>query len=355
MKKQIINSLLATSVIFMMAGCGSSDTTDTKKPQTKDQAPNHHIGDVSRKIVDEYNVPTGLTLTDNSEGLKIFADDDSYYIVYKHDNLGENIQFFIDTDNNSNTGIKSESGADLLVENGQLYVAGGREWKELKKYEGSSEDIKYHAGKTSDTLILSKNILKDEFFGIKAETLNKDFVAKSISPSLLTKSYYRVDMHSYEALKDMTPYIESKDEDVALTLTGNGNAIDMLLKSPTTSKHIQLFIDSDNNKETGMKPILKDDNKDNIPMWSNMGADYLINENSQLFKYNTNSKGWDYISDVPYTLKGTNILMQMQNSELQNLTGSKIKFSVITYDENWKIKFAAPEVNKNIDIPEYSL
>lgn len=60
--------------------------------------------------------------TNNNKSFKVIDDQTDIYMLVESIAIGDNIQFFIDTDNNSSTGFSfKDGGADFLLENSNLY------------------------------------------------------------------------------------------------------------------------------------------------------------------------------------------------------------------------------------------
>jgi hypothetical protein len=367
MKRKIV---LSSIVIFAIGvvGCGKSDVKKVDNSKVFTQAPVsipvNHIGEVERMIHADFTLPNfdeNMKL-DNGENFFIAEDKDSYYMSVKHKDIAKNIQFYIDADNNSKTGNIEEGGAEFLVENGQLYSLDTHAvWK---KYADGSVSS-YNAGTTIDTIKLSKRLLTKPFFGAKAQVLDNTWIPKFSSPKLDTfpKTYYKInDLTSFENFKKISPYISNEDKKATMFLDKNSNKIDILLSSEKFEDKVQVYIDSDNNKDTGLQPKLKTEDGKDVNMWINMGADYLITENSQLFRWNLQKKDWIYVEDIPYLLLSEenkkSMIMHLSKSSLKNIT-ENIKLSVVTYDstnkKDWKIKYAMPKLNNTTGIPSYNL
>jgi len=363
MEKKIILSAIVIFAIGVV-GCGKSDEKKVTKlvetPKISNQTSVTHIGEVNRVVHTEFSLPDfdeNMKL-DNGENLIIAEDDDAYYVTIRHANLAKNIQFYIDADSDSKTGYKEEGGAEFLVENGQLYsLDKNAKWKKYTDTKISA----YNAEETQDTIKLDKKLVTSPYFGVKAQVLDDTWIPKFSSPKLDTfpKTYYKINtLTKYEDFS--TSYISSKDAKAEMFLDDNNEKIDILLSSEKFEDKVQLYIDSDNKKDTGFQPKLETNDNQKINMWVDMGADYQITENSQLFSWDKNKKDWIYVEDIPYVLpvveNKKSIIIHLLKSSLKNIDAN-IKLSVITYDnknkKDWKIRYAMPELNSSI--PQYKL
>lgn len=356
MKQQIKISIIATSMIFALVGCGSDSEDIPNEDENKVENVNNHVGEVTRIIGEEFVAPVGLETKDNKEGLKITKDGTDYYIAFSYDDTTKNIQFFIDTDNNSDTGSVAEGGADLIVENGQLYIPEGEKGAIWKKYTGDKAHIAYNASEKEDSIKFSKELIQNDYFGVKVQLLDASWMPQVTSPAVLPKSYFDVNMSSYETLVAEETYIENSYNNFSLKLNDDNSAdIDMLFSGDQFRKYTQIFIDSDNDNATGFIPKIE---SDQTLLWSNMGVDYMI-EDGKLYGHDSENTQWPwkYERDVPHLIaeeEQKSIRFNLQKSSFANLADS-IKVAVSTNDLNWENFHAVPEVNASTEIPEYSL
>jgi hypothetical protein len=361
MKKTIMLSALVALMALVVVGCGGGDTKTVveKKPIDKpapiSDTPQAHVGDIKRVVKHEFDLPKGQNIKntkDNREGMVILEDSSNYYISINHQNAAKNVQFLIDTDNNSKTGNPSEGGAEILVENGQLYTYNEGNETVWKKYIENPTYSAYNAGEKKDTIKLDKNLILSPNFGVKAEVLNEDWQPIIISPNKYAKTYYGVDMSSYEDFKNMIVYISSTDNNFSVKIREYTEYVDMLLSSNTFTHFMNVYIDCDLDEGTGFKPTLDD----NTLMWANMGADYFI-ENAKLYSYDSTLEWpWRFEYDLPYIITENaqkNISFHIKKEELKNLS-TGIKIGIITNDRNWNNTQAVPDINASADIPTYT-
>ena len=340
MRKSIITSIIASSIIFNITGCETANTQQILS------GANNHVGDVARVEKQIFTLPSDIAKSkNNQEGLKILSDNSNIYLVFSHDNLAKNIQFFLDTDNNSSTGSISEGGADFIIENGQLYIPTGDKGAKWETYTGDKNNISYNATELEDSVKISKKLLKNNFFGAKAQVLDEHWMPKVSSPSVLPKTYFDVNMTNYDNLLTLDAYAQSTNDNFTIKINNeNSKALDILLIGGSRIDKAQLYIDSDNDKNTGYKS----------PLWDNMGADYMIEFGKLYFRTTDNSWGWSYQRDVPHLLFNEpqkSISLNLQKSALKNLA-NEIKIAVEINDEKWENSHPVPE-DSELEIYEH--
>ena len=118
---------------------------------------------------------------DNHEGLKIHKTQSDLYLQFTHDSALPNVQFFLDVDNDEDTGVPIERGADYMVENGWLYVSTKENtwgWKELIKVPCAIQEG------VSDTVKISLSSLQNRstIFRVHTQSLTYDWTPKVFSP-----------------------------------------------------------------------------------------------------------------------------------------------------------------------------
>ena len=309
-------------------GCGGN-SADKKKSMalhmTPDkQGPVAHIGNYSRGIDKVDFDPDQIEWEyDNLEGLKIHVDEKMLYLYFTHNISTENIQFIIDADNNPSTGNLEENGADYIVENGYIYQSSDPDswsWKELGAVQSVVKNGK------SDAVAIDLSYLKNKsvVFKVSAQALDENWVPKVMSPQDGMMSVYS-QKTSIEWDK-ITSYAVSGSK--SLKIFSSKENIYLHLEEKQFSDHIQLYIDSDNNKATGYR---------NSDTWGNLGADYLV-EDGYLYRYTGEGDwGWAFIDTVSkYRSEGENAILDVTvpKQKLQNLS-SALKVGAELNDKTW--------------------
>jgi len=181
MTKKIYFMAMALVLSVGFIACGDGDKKDYDHHKKVDNKKQKSDLEVDKAIVWEY---------DNSEGLKVHLDDTYIYLRYEHKSMEPNTQFFLDIDNNQETGVKIEEGADYMVENGWLFESvddNSYGWKEMTEIDSTVIMGEY------DIIKVPLNILKNkvENFRVNSQVLDDTWNPQSSSPSKLTeKSIY---------------------------------------------------------------------------------------------------------------------------------------------------------------------
>lgn len=106
-----------------------------------------------------------------------------------------------------------------------------------------------------------------------------------------------------------------------------------------SGRHVQIFLDIDNNPETGFRSRSR--------VWSLSGIDYLI-EDGRLYKSKTNSSAWSWkriAADVSFTKSGNDVDFRLDTSALDGLCNSFTAGNIGRY-RNWFIKSIYPVSRK---------
>ncbi len=94
-----------------------------------------HIGKFQRDVLqNDFDIASIAWEYDSLEGLKMHVDSAALYLQFTHNSTAPNIQFFLDIDDNAQSGNHDEAGADYMVENGYLYEStkiNDWGWKEI--------------------------------------------------------------------------------------------------------------------------------------------------------------------------------------------------------------------------------
>ncbi len=179
-KTKYITLTLFTILIWSLSACGTDDNSGGHPEVT-------HQRNLQAR---DFNPDTIVWEYDNHEGLQVHKSSDALYLSFTHHSQLPNIQFFLDIDNNPNSGVATELGADYMVENGWLYESTKLNtwgWKEIAQIP-MSIDI-YSRDSIKIPLSYLKNIVYP--FKVNAQALNKKWLPKVFSPTNLeSKSTY---------------------------------------------------------------------------------------------------------------------------------------------------------------------
>ena len=336
-KNSIYLSLFATVVLVTgmgLSGCGGTahDDSTVALHMTPDEwGEQPHIGQYNRAAGQNDFDPAAIEWEfDNSEGLKIHLGDQNLYINFTHKQRVPNMQFFIDIDNNLNTGNRDENGADYMVENGYLYKSidpNDWKWQEIGAVKVSSKAGEY------DAVSIARSQLSGlgATFGVNAQALDESWDPKAMSPidggmSLYTKK---------DAIDWDSVPLYSRNGDQQVKIFSTDTTLYIRLEQKKRTEHIQIYIDSDNDAGTGYKGS----------GWASSGMDYLA-EDGTLYRYTgVGDWGWDEAGSV-YRVRESNgkdiLEVAIPKEKLQPLA-NKIKVGVETNSKNWNDTAFVPE------------
>lgn len=232
---------------------------------------------------------------------------------------GGHIQFFIDSDNNSSTGYSNGniSGADFMIEDGTLFSSTANSsswsWQQI-------ENIGFYTNDMPDYLdtyvaLSTLSISNNATIKVGAHALNSNW--NTIS------SFHGSTMQEFVLGSGSPP---PQNVEVIASIANNNLTVglDSNNGTITPSAHIQYFIDSDNNTNTG---------------YSNSevsGADYLL-EDTTLYHSTSNSGwSWEYLGNIN---QNTSNLPNHTDStaSLSSLliAGDTIKIGVLALNSSW--------------------
>ncbi len=314
-----------TTVGFGLSGCGGTSTTTTMAQHMRQDNSKAvpYIGKYQRAVVqNDFDVAAIDWEYDNLEGLKIHVASDALYLQFVHNSAAPNIQFFLDIDDNAQSGNRDEGGADYMVENGYLYASTSINdwgWKEIGPVKSVIDDGR------SDTIMIDTGKLKNRsvVFKVNAQALNASWHPEVSSPQDGTKSIYsqknsidwsKVDLYSNNAEKKVKLF------DTEDNLYVN---IEML----SFPEHTQVYIDSDNSAQTGYSSS----------SWSSFGRDFLI-EDSYLYHYTGQGDwGWEFVDTITRVRTAKDkatLTLTIPKYKLGTLA-KKIKVGVETNTKDW--------------------
>jgi len=232
-------------------------------------------------------------------------------------NTNSHYMFFIDIDNNANTGYRysqlwQNSGSDYMVQNGFLYKSRGNDWEwdqigsvatvGLNKVIIKKSDINFNKG----TIKIGALIISNDW------RTTEDYFPKTTEMKQVT-------------LNVVKPPVGSKE----LTATVKDNNLVVEYTSTTTfsaDSHFLVFIDSDNNAGTGYDSLL----------WSGSGADYLV-QNNFVYKSLSNDSNWEWEDqNSVVSFERNKVVVSLDDLGLGNLTSDRvIKVGVLIVSNDW--------------------
>jgi hypothetical protein len=327
MKKKIILSLVVAAFALSTVGCGSGGGSTKKIDDNKSK------DDGKKKGGDDTN--SNLDIVENGD-LKIVRNIQSkeVEISYKHTSDEKILQFFIDVDNNENTGSTEVKGAEYKVVNHRTIQP------QQKIYEVNSTDTtkwvtsNKNSGVTykSDGIILTSDIVPTQYFSVKAEAYeinasNDDWIYKKGTGNL---AFNMVLANSGD------PKTIPGDHGLSIKIDNNNTDISIQLLGVGYDSNSKLYIDSDDSNQTGYS---------GIGLWKDFGPDYMIG-NGTISNYT--ASGWSESSSYKQVTKKSVIKFNIKRSDLGNPT-DKIRVGVALHtDSNLtaeKISGSIPKVN----------
>ncbi len=287
--------------------------------------------------------------------LQVSSDQSKLSFKIKHyQSYGNHLQLFIDVDKSATSGFQSSiwsgSGADYLIEDGELYrsTTSSRAWG--WKYI-ASVDVK----KEADGIVIEveKSLLENLHENIQVGVISRtsSWNVDKLLPSSAHMAKYSIVRDSQidetdesksevEVPQDTNYGVVTGWEDVAV-ISSNSDSI-MKAKSSdnklfvmmqgNVGAHSQLFIDSDNDANSGFQSSIL----------GNSGADYLI-EDGALYKSTANGRAWswEYVGTVSYSVQNHVMQMGIDKVLLENMTPT-IKLSAVARTANWRISTQIP-------------
>lgn len=310
---QAIGIILFFSAI--LTGCGGDATKSLSSANT----PHKIIIKENRALWQEVNRPA-----ESSLGVLEKSLDNGIleFNLKKGTRVGEYFQFYIDVDNNNKTGYKRSGkakdvtdGADYLFEEDRLYksTANGEGWN--WEYIGSITFNKIgdyvYASSTADIMgeidsnfrvgVLSIGAQWETVSFIKMRPFNLSVVTVDGNPS----EWANIPLWANSDFGDIKII---DDVDNLYFLVENGNL----------GSHTQIYINSDNDPNTGYINNL---------LGEQSGADYMI-EDDRLYKATANGGwSWELISYVDYARDGNTIEIAVLKS-LINIENADAVFQV---------------------------
>ncbi|MCR2823479.1 DUF4832 domain-containing protein [Lederbergia panacisoli] len=250
---------------------------------------------------------------DGIEPVAISADGKTMlYAAMDHENLfllakGRMAEFndiFIDTDRSSDTGYAdagwTEFGGDWLVENGGLYKSTGAGWN-WGPVEGA--DIEYAEIADGDIKTIEYRVPLRNLEITKPKAISLGLTSNDIR---VPASGQKAPVINPPLPKMVVDGNEQKWENLPVTATGEGDVISMkafagnkklsiLALASNFDKETNIFIDSDNNFETGYQGW----------EFKRTGADFLI-QNGRLYESDGSGWSWKEIGPVPWIVANSN-------------------------------------------------
>jgi len=320
MKKQIMISMVVATMVIGMVGCGSDGTKkvdDNVTPPAGNQNPsggNQNPGGG--------NQSSNLDIVEKDD-LKIVRNIQSgdIELSFKHAADEKIIEFYVDIDNNENTGSYSDSsestnGTEFRIVNHTTDQAQRKIYEvnttDNSKWSVSNKVVTYNV---NGNITLTSDIVPTKYFSVDAvsyeinATNNVDWVWKKEENALFDLKIVDSNPTLITGNNGLSMKIDNNDTDISIQLFGNGY-----------NEFSRLYIDSDDNNETGYA---------GLGLWKNYGADYSIGNIIQ--KYG--DAGWSDSGTYKHLEKGGVIKLNLKKSDL-NITTGTIKLGLALHKDN---------------------
>ncbi len=235
-------------------------------------------------------------------------------------NTSSHYMFFIDIDNKANTGYRyselwQNSGSDYMVQDGFLYKSLANDWNwtqigavetvGLNKVKIKKSDLNF--SKTTNPIIrIGASIISNDW------STTEDHFPKTTKMKKVI-------------FNKIKPPVGKKE--LKATVKNNNLVIEYIsTKTFTNNSHFLVFIDSDNNADTGYNSVL----------WSGSGADYLVQDNF-VYKSQSNDSNWKWQDqNSVVSFERNKVVVSLNDLGLANLTSDKvIKLGVLIASNDW--------------------
>jgi hypothetical protein len=307
--------------ISFIVGCGSSgkSTSQIAAHESKEK--------VVRANWEEVNKPGESSLG----VLKKSLDNNLIEInLVKGDQVGEHIQFFIDSDYNEATGYSNDwvDGADYLIEDGRVYKStangSGWNWQRTGTAEFDNDNTHVYARTTTEIIEHIKSSFRvaaissngNQEWIIVSNILMKPIDRKIITIDANPSDWREIPVKAHSDMGD-------------LKVIDDINNLYFLIEKGNLGQHTQIFLNIDNDVNSGYSSSILDHKS---------GAEYLIEDN-RLYKSTANDGSWSWqkVGSVQYAKEDNLIEISVVKSEV-GITNDAASISVggIAWDASFE-------------------
>ncbi len=292
-----------TLALFFTTGCNDEQNTQATQGKYKNTKMLHSSLGVLEKFLNGDKIEINL---------KKGEDADKF------------IQFFIDSDRDANTGYKNHlvDGADYLIEDDRVYKStkngSSWSWKRIATAKFINDDERFYAQSTTEFM---PEIVPD--FRVAAVSLLENWeISSNITMSPLENDFLTIDGDASDWQN--IPILASSNVGDFKVIDDDKN-IYFLIHKGDFGKHSQIYINSDNDVNTGYSTnIVK-------------GADYVIEDN-RLYKSTANNNRWsfEHIGNVKFVKNNNLVEISIQKDKIGlNEDRASIEVGVIGWDSNF--------------------
>lgn len=251
---------------------------------------------VDGDFTDWAGVEPAAASLDNKTTLYAAQDEANLYVTVKG-RMAEFNDIFIDTDRSSDTGYTDAGwplfGGDWLIENGGLFKSTGAGWN-WGPVDGAI--IKYAETGSGDNRVIEYKIPFSDINLSKARTITLGLASNDIrvpetkqNTPLVAPPLPKISVDGHSDEWEGIPAIAGQGKVTFLKAFARNNKIAILAQAASFDEETNLFIDSDNNPETGYQGW----------EYKRTGADYLV-QNGNLYKSTNTGWAWDLIGPIPW-------------------------------------------------------
>jgi len=303
MKKGLKNISVAISIVAttaLLLGCGGTNSSESITTISQNSFTPTKI---DRAWYD------GVNSDDSNADISLVLEEPNTYLSIRNldANNFTNNQFFINSDGDTYTGNEVFDGADYLIENTHIFRSTGRGWS--WKYVGEVDSLNR----------------SDDHRSVEVEFIN-DYIANVGSYTTVISIQRDANWKTLQVTKKtIYPdriYSNIRSNDIVVSF-------DKEFLGAIEYNHVQMFINSDRNIDTGYARY--------------DGADYLI-EDGKLYKSTGRGWSWQYIKELKHYRgfdTANSIIFHVVEYQKGDFGDENIESShmiAVANDENWNVK-----------------
>jgi hypothetical protein len=298
---KFFRSLTTVSTVLavaLLSGCGSSASQERVEKAYDLSVPTVH---------QEFKVTRDV---DANHDIDIIEDGDK--IIFEIFGSARHNDFFVNSDNNDNSGHQRTHGADYLIEDGRLFIyeGPGWSWNYVKRV-----DIQRHANST--TMTLDKSDFRNLSSNIKAIGMQYDSNWNNTRLTQTTELTVNNDV-----VQNVPASMSVNENDIHMYVSLSSESLDINMASGSNPRknHGMIFMDTDQDNNTGLRRY-------------GVGADYLV-QDRLLFRYTGSGRNWSWELMGRFGQRGSDSFRAFINTNQLGNT-SEIDFVAKYYDSSW--------------------
>ncbi len=303
-------------------------------------------------IDNDFSDWSSIATLSNSNGYTIkAADDNNALYIYIDGNIDQSYQMFLDADNENSTGSEYTAtnwgglGANILIENGDLYTYNGTGFDWTWTYQETVSANKTSAGLE---LKIDKSLFNANAVNFGFVTRNAAWTQTGSAPASAATHVFSNSLNcdntciSVDAnFSDWSsvPVLSNSNGFIMKTAHDNDNFYIYVNGNLDTNN--QFFLDADNNSSGGNEYISNN--------WAATGFNYLIQNNS-LLSYTGTGADWTWSTGSPVNVQKTATEIEVEIDK-SLFTTNTVNFGFATRDANWaQVGFAPATLPATYDL-----